>query len=72
MTNEIVYIKNIQHGTSLAVQWLRLRVSNAGGTGSIPGWGTNLPHALWCGVAKKWGKKKSIQHDDLTYVYFVK
>ena len=27
-------------GTSLAVQWLRLLVSNAGGAGSIPGQGT--------------------------------
>ena len=32
-------------GTSLAVQWLRLRAPNAGGTGSIPGGGTNIPHA---------------------------
>ena len=36
-------------GTSLVVQWLRLQASNAGGTGSIPGWGTAMP----CGVAKK-------------------
>ena len=27
------------------VQWLRLWASNAGGTGSIPGWGTKIPHA---------------------------
>ena len=27
-------------GTSLAVQWLRFHASNAGGTGSIPSWGT--------------------------------
>ena len=37
------------HGTSLAVQWLRLHPSNAGGAGSIPGWGTEIPHAAWCG-----------------------
>ena len=30
---------------SLAVQWLGLRVSTAGGTGSIPGW---IPQAVWC------------------------
>ena len=35
------FIKNIR-GTSLAVQWLRLCVSNAGGVGSIP----KIPHAL--------------------------
>ena len=27
------------------VQWLRLRTSNAGGAGSIPGQGTKVPHA---------------------------
>ena len=41
-------------GTSLAVQWLRLCASNAGGMDSIPGWGTKIPH----GVAKKKEKKK--------------
>ena len=32
-------------GTSLVVQWLRLRASTAGGEGSIPGPGTKIPHA---------------------------
>ena len=27
-------------GTSLVVQWVRLHTPNAGGPGSIPGWGT--------------------------------
>ena len=27
------------------VQWLRLSASNAGGVGSIPSWGTKIPHA---------------------------
>ena len=31
--------------TSLAVQWLRLRASTAGGVGTIPGQGTKIPHA---------------------------
>ena len=35
--------------TSLAVQWLRLRACNAGGAGSIPGWGTKIPHVVQCG-----------------------
>ena len=26
------------------VQWLRFRPPDAGGTGSIPGWGTRIPH----------------------------
>ena len=32
-------------GSSLVVQWLRLHPSIAAGTGSIPGWGTKIPHA---------------------------
>ena len=31
------------NGTSLAVQWLRLHASTAGGMGSIPGLGTKIP-----------------------------
>ena len=31
--------------TALLVQWLRLRTSTAGGTGSIPGRGTKIPRA---------------------------
>ena len=38
-------------GTSLVVQWLRLRAFNAGGVGLIPGRGTKIPHATQ--VAKK-------------------
>ena len=33
-----------QRGTSLAVQ-LRLQAPNARDSGSIPGWGTKIPHA---------------------------
>ena len=32
--------------TSLEVQWLRLQTSTAGGTSSIPGLGTKIPHAM--------------------------
>ena len=32
-------------GTSLAVKGLRFCASNAGDAGSIPGWGTKIPHA---------------------------
>ena len=38
--------------TSLVVQWLRLSIPNAGGTGSIPGWWTKILHALR-GAAKE-------------------
>ena len=34
-------------GTSLVVQWLRLCAASAGGTGSVTGWGTKIPHATW-------------------------
>ena len=35
-------------GTSLAAQWLRLCAPNAGGMGSIPGWGTKILNTTWC------------------------
>ena len=47
-------------GTSLAVQWLRLRASNAGGAGSIPGWGTEILHAVRCSQKKKRKEKEKI------------
>jgi len=36
----------LRGGTSLTVQWLRLRASNAGGTGLIPCQGTRPLHAM--------------------------
>ena len=36
-------------GTSLAVQWLRLCASTAGGTGSILGRQTGILHSAWHG-----------------------
>ena len=39
-------------GNSRGVQWLGLHASTAGGTGSIPGWGTKVPHAAWHGQKK--------------------
>ena len=35
-------------GTSLAVQWLGLCASTAGGPGSIPGQGTEIPQVMPC------------------------
>ena len=43
-------------GTSLLLQWLGLCVAHARGTGSIPSWGTKIPHAVRC--SKKYLKKK--------------
>ena len=39
-------------GDSLVAEWLGLCASSAGGTGSIPGWGTKIPQAA-CGQKKK-------------------
>jgi len=39
-------MKRQRQGTPLVVQWLRFRASNAGGTGLIPGQGTEIPHAV--------------------------
>ena len=37
---------------SLAVQWLRLHASNAGGMGSAPSWGTKILPAMQHGQKK--------------------
>lgn len=44
-------------GTSLVIHWLRLHASKAGGAGSIPDQGTEVPHATQCGKKRK---KKSL------------
>ena len=44
------FFKHIFLGTSLVVQWLRflvVKTSSAEGMGSVPGGGTNIPHATW-------------------------
>ena len=53
------FFKNCSNGDFLAVQWLRLHVSNEGGTGSIPGRVTKIPHATW--PKKKKPKTKTQQ-----------
>ena len=66
-------------GTSLAVQWLRLCTSTAGGTGSIPGQGNKIPHAMQCNQKKKKVAminmlrtlmEKSIQHARKKWIMF--
>ena len=41
-----VGIKTERSGTSLVIQWLRLQTSNARVMGSIPDWGSKIPHAM--------------------------
>ena len=45
--------RNLDLGTSLVVQWLRLRASNAGDKGSVLGLETKIPHAAWRGQKRK-------------------
>ena len=58
-TSHILEFK-IKPGTSLVVQWLRLGASNAGGMGSIPAWGTKIPHAMQCSQKNKQKKKTKL------------
>ena len=40
-------------GTSLSIQWLRLCAPTGAGMGSVPWWGTKVPHAMWHHQKKK-------------------
>ena len=46
-----VYFKS-EKGIPLVVQWLRLGTFTTMGPGSIPGRGTKIPQAMWCGQNK--------------------
>ena len=46
-------IRNCNGGNSLAVQWLRLHASTAGGVGLISGQGTKIPKVLRHGQNKQ-------------------
>ena len=46
-------------GNSLAVQWLGLRASMVGGTGSIPGQGTKIPRIMLHGQKKKRNRERT-------------
>ena len=58
ITEEVILISPC--GTSLVVQWLGIHTSIAGSTGSIPGQGTKIPHALWCSQKISKNKNKII------------
>ena len=47
-------------GSSLAVWWLGLYASTAGGTYLIPAWGSKIPQATWCGQKSQKGTKKVV------------
>ena len=44
---QILHMKNIVPGPSLAVQWLKSLPSSPGDVSSIPGWGAKIPHVWW-------------------------
>ena len=50
-------LKRFTLGTSLAVLQLRFCASTARDVGSIPDWGTKIPHAM--GAAKNFFKKEN-------------
>ena len=58
----------LYRGTFLAVQWLRLQASTAGGVGSIPDWGTKIPHAPQHGKKKK---KKTFTISEIFPHYYI-
>ena len=62
----LLYLKRII-GTSQVVQWLRLRSSNAGGPGLIPGWGIKILHTTHHGQKNKNKQTKWISNKDLLY-----
>ena len=41
--------KNVLLGDLSVCPMVKVLLSNAGGMGSIPVWGTKIPHAVWCG-----------------------
>ena len=45
-------------GTSLVVHWLALSAFTAGGSASVPDWGTKIPKASRCGPEEKFFKKQ--------------
>ena len=47
-------------GTSLVVQWLRFHAFTAADSGSIPGQGTKISHAMW-------SKKKKNKNENIIY-----
>ena len=53
MLLEAFLFNSLLSGTSLEVQWFRLCTSTAGGTGSIPGWGSRILNAVWCDQKRK-------------------
>ena len=52
-------LKSYRVENSRACQWLGLGASTAEGTGSIPHWGTKIPHAVRCSQKRNIKFKKT-------------
>ena len=62
-------ILNLSLGNSLVVQWLGLSSFTAEDPGSIPGQGTKIPQAMWCGKKPNQNKtKKTLVLKKLTWL----
>ena len=71
MYENICDLKKLRTENSLAVQWLGLCTFIARALGSIPGWGTKIPHALKHNRKQKARSSKQpeghiVKHQDLT------
>ena len=53
----------------MVVQWLGLGASNAEGTGSIPGQGTKIPHAIWNSQNTKNKTDKKLPYNEMCPVF---
>ena len=53
-------------GNNLAVQWLGLHAFTAKGTGSTPGWGTEIPEAAQCSKTNKKTHYKTLKRKHRT------
>ena len=51
------------------VQWLGLCALTAEGPGSIPGWGTKIPQAAWCGKKKNKNKNNKNIYSSLKIIW---
>ena len=49
----IMTLKSLQRGDFSSSPVVKTSPSNAGGAGSIPGWGTKIPNAVWMQPKKK-------------------
>ena len=57
--NQFPIDKYLKLWTSLAVQWLELCAFTAEGLGSVPGWGTEIPQAMWHGQRRNSRQKNT-------------